>query len=133
MTHCTSTIVAFRFVWSAGNATLTTVLSMKAMLEARMVAARTQRPRDFEQGAVSGPDRITFSSQGSRRTAHIFPIQPSQADHVTVELAIVKAAPNRHTTFRPLRTERSSAKSSCLGSIEIHAWRKSDRVRRRPQ
>ena len=36
--------VACRLVCSAGRATLTTVLSMKAMLEPRIVAARIQRP-----------------------------------------------------------------------------------------
>src|SRR5260370_37586320 len=45
---------------------------MKAMLEARMVAASTQRPLDFDHGAVAARDRITFSSQGSRNSAHIF-------------------------------------------------------------
>jgi hypothetical protein len=57
--------VALRFVCRAGNATFTTVLSIKAMLEARMVAARIQRPLVFEHGALCGADRITFSSQGS--------------------------------------------------------------------
>src|SRR2546430_5205545 len=69
MTHCTSTIVAFRFVCSAGNATFTTVSSMNAMLEARVVAASTQGPEDFEQGAVAASDRIMLSSQGSRMNA----------------------------------------------------------------
>src|SRR5438270_3205189 len=67
-----STAVALRFVCNAGSATLTTVPSMNAMLEARIVAARTQRPLDFGQGADGGRDRITFSSQGSRKTPHIF-------------------------------------------------------------
>src|SRR5207247_530426 len=71
MTHCTSTAVALRFVCSAGSATFTTVPSMNAMLDARMVAARTQRPRDFSHGAVAAPERTTFSSQGSRKSAHI--------------------------------------------------------------
>src|SRR5438093_8343983 len=66
-----STAVALRFVWSAGNATLTTVPSMKAMLEARIVAASTQRPRDFEHGAAAGRERTTFSSHGSRTNAHM--------------------------------------------------------------
>src|SRR4029077_14163678 len=66
MTHCTSTIVAFRFVCSAANATFTTVLSIKAILEARVVATSTQRPANFEQGALAGRERITLSSQGSR-------------------------------------------------------------------
>src|SRR5438874_1833220 len=38
---------------------------MNAMLDARMVAARIQGPRDLVHGAVCGADRITFSSQGS--------------------------------------------------------------------
>jgi hypothetical protein len=71
MTHCTSTIVAFRFVCSAGNATLTTVLSIKAILEARVVATSTQRPANFEQGALAGRERITLSSQGSRVNPNI--------------------------------------------------------------
>src|SRR6266481_9498885 len=65
MTHCTSTIVAFRFVCSAGNATLTTVLSIKAILEARVVATSTQRRSSFEQGALARRERITLSLQGS--------------------------------------------------------------------
>src|SRR5258707_13173020 len=72
MTHCTSTAVALRFVCSAGSATFTTVPSMNAMLDARMVAARTQRPRVFSQGAVPAPERTTFSSQGSRKSAYIY-------------------------------------------------------------
>jgi hypothetical protein len=52
---------------------------MKAMLEARIVAASTQRPRDFEHGAAAGRDRITFSSQGSRTTAHILVAYHRQA------------------------------------------------------
>src|SRR6266480_218446 len=65
MTHCTSTMLAFRFVCSAGNATFTTVLSIKAMLEARVVATSTQRPASFEQGALAKRERITLSLQGS--------------------------------------------------------------------
>ena len=72
MTHCTSMIVAFRFACSAGNATFTTVPSMNAMLEARIVATSTQRALDFGHGAVAGRDRITFSSQGSPKIANIF-------------------------------------------------------------
>ena len=71
MTHCTSTIVAFRFACSAGNATFTTVPSMNAMLEARVVAASTQRPARFEQGAAAGSERITLSSHGSRRIGNM--------------------------------------------------------------
>jgi len=42
------------------------------MLEASMVAARTQRLLAFEHGAAAGRERITFSSQGSWKVAHIF-------------------------------------------------------------
>jgi hypothetical protein len=45
---------------------------MNAMLEARMVAASTQRPLDFEHGDAGARDRIMFSSQGSRNTGHMF-------------------------------------------------------------
>src|SRR5262249_26225173 len=72
MTHCTSAAVALRLVCNAGNATFTTVPSMNAMLDARMVAARIQRPRVFEHGAAAGPDRIMFSSQASWRTTGMF-------------------------------------------------------------
>jgi hypothetical protein len=41
------------------------------MAEARMVAARIQRPLDFEHGAEAGRDRIMFASQDSRKRAHI--------------------------------------------------------------
>jgi hypothetical protein len=41
------------------------------MLDARIVAASTQRPEDFGQGAVAGCDRIMLSSQGSRMNADI--------------------------------------------------------------
>jgi hypothetical protein len=44
---------------------------MNAIAEARIVAARIQRPLDFEHGAIAGRDRIRFSSQGSRKTPHI--------------------------------------------------------------
>src|SRR5689334_17083510 len=42
--------VALRFVCRKGSATLTTVPSMKAMLEARIVAASTQRPISVIRG-----------------------------------------------------------------------------------
>src|SRR5438477_2971250 len=71
MTHCTSTMVAFRFACSAGNATFTTVLSINAMLEARVVATSTQRPARFEQGAAVGAERITLWSHGSRMNPSI--------------------------------------------------------------
>jgi hypothetical protein len=65
MTHCASTIVAFKFVCIAGSATFTTVLSINAILEARVVATSTQRPARFEQGALARRERIRLSSQGS--------------------------------------------------------------------
>src|SRR5581483_4531583 len=52
------------FDCNAGKATLTTVPSMNAMLEPRIVAASTHG-RDFStQGAAKAPARITASSHG---------------------------------------------------------------------
>src|SRR6267378_1322589 len=48
----------------AGNATLTTVPSMKAMLVPRMAAARTHGPDSGSQGASSAPKRTAASSHG---------------------------------------------------------------------
>ena len=45
---------------------MTTVLSMKAMLEPRIVAARTQGAEDFEQGAAPSPEAMADWSQGKR-------------------------------------------------------------------
>src|SRR6266480_5142797 len=63
-THCTPTTVAWSFDWIDGRAIFTTVLSMKAMLEPRMVAARIQLPAWVSQGASALADRITASSHG---------------------------------------------------------------------
>src|SRR5437660_6551392 len=48
----------------AGNATLTTVLSMKAMLVPRMAAARIHGPDCGRQGESAGAERMAASSQG---------------------------------------------------------------------
>src|SRR5438477_10161418 len=64
MTHCTSTTLACRALWSLGAATLTMVPSMKAMLEPRMVAARIQGPASGLQGWLGVPERMVSSSQG---------------------------------------------------------------------
>ena len=64
MIHCTSTTLAPNVVCNAGSATLTTVLSMKAMPEARMVAASTQRPTASVQGAAAARESMAASSQG---------------------------------------------------------------------
>src|ERR1700682_6066754 len=66
MTHWTPTTVALKSRCSAGKATFTTVPSMKARLEPRIVAASTHLPDDFGHGLVESPDRITPSSHGSR-------------------------------------------------------------------
>src|SRR5215469_2128316 len=63
-THCTSMTVALNVAWSAGNATFTTVLSMKAMLVPRIAAARIQGPDWGAHGVLSAPDRMAASSQG---------------------------------------------------------------------
>jgi hypothetical protein len=64
---------------------------MNAMLEARMVAARIQRLLGFEQGAVAGRDQITFSSQGSRKIAHMF-----LAYQKTEEVEKLRSEPDWH-------------------------------------
>src|SRR5215204_1003659 len=51
--------------WRTGNATPTTVPSMKVMLDPRMVAASTQGAAAFEQGAAAVSARITASSHGA--------------------------------------------------------------------
>src|SRR5258708_33177069 len=48
---------------SAGSATLTTVPSMKAMLDPRIVAANTHAPA-LAEGSPGEPARIAASSQG---------------------------------------------------------------------
>src|SRR5271165_2009205 len=64
MTHCTSTTLAPKLVCSAGKATFTTVLSMKAMLDARIVVVSTQAPAAPLHGEVALWESITASSQG---------------------------------------------------------------------
>jgi hypothetical protein len=48
----------------AGRATLTTVLSINALLEARIVTTRIQGPASVLHGAPALPDRIAASSHG---------------------------------------------------------------------
>jgi len=52
-THCTAVTFALSSRWSTGSATLTTVLSMKTMLEPRIVAARTHGSELGAQGAAA--------------------------------------------------------------------------------
>src|SRR3989440_5441258 len=66
MTHWTPMTVAPKSRWSAGSATFTTVPSIKARLEPRIVAASTHLPDDSGHGLGESPDRITPSSHGSR-------------------------------------------------------------------
>src|SRR6267378_3763818 len=70
-THCTPTTVAWRFDWSAGRATFTTVLSIKAMLEPRMVAARIQLPAWIAHGPSALADRMKASSHGGFMKAYL--------------------------------------------------------------
>src|SRR5215472_6660687 len=62
--HCTSTTLAWNVACNVGTATLTTVLSMNAMLEPRIVAARIQGPVVAVRGAHTRPNAITPSSHG---------------------------------------------------------------------
>src|SRR5258708_34967580 len=63
MTHCISTTLAWKALWNFGAATLTTVLSMKAMLEPRIVAARIHGPEFLAQGVAGRTGRMEISSQ----------------------------------------------------------------------
>src|SRR5262249_44524416 len=55
---------AWKDACNAGRATFTTVLSINAMLEPTIVAARIQGPTASMQGARAGISPITASSQG---------------------------------------------------------------------
>ena len=57
--------MALRSFWREGKATLTTVPSINAKLEPRIVAVRIHLPDDFGHGEGTRPDRITPSSYGS--------------------------------------------------------------------
>src|SRR5690349_4288116 len=56
---------AWKVLWSMGIATLTTVESMNAILDPRIVAARIQGCAASQQGAAVRPERIAASSQGA--------------------------------------------------------------------
>src|SRR5918911_4139436 len=66
----------------AGNATGRGVLSIKAMLEPRIVAARTQGAAFGAQGDFAFLERITPSSHGSLTTPAIGLIPLSSCSHV---------------------------------------------------
>src|ERR1700704_4934409 len=70
MTHCASAKRAPNSFCSAGSATLTTVPSMNAMLEARMVAASTQGAAAGEHGTAPGIFTTTTSFNSNTRVAH---------------------------------------------------------------
>src|SRR4249920_1912689 len=70
MIHCAAETDAFRFDCRTGRATLTTVMSMNAMLEPRIVAASTQRPLE-EVG--------TKPDYGTGDPGPVIPRTPSEA------------------------------------------------------
>src|ERR1700722_5357395 len=72
--------VPCRLVSRAGKATLTTVLSMKAMLEPRIVAARIHRPAPAVHGAEAFADPITASSPGGFITSEYRLIYPRDSE-----------------------------------------------------
>src|SRR5216684_448821 len=63
-THCISTTVAWKVAWIAGRATFTTVLSMKAMLEPRIVATSIHVLALAAHGTPASVVRFTTSSHG---------------------------------------------------------------------
>src|SRR5437773_12444611 len=78
---------------------------MNAILVARMVAARIQGPRDFAHGAVCGADRITFSSQGSWTSAHIFAksIFEKRVVRIAIQPALARLRRSNDRMFRGVR------------------------------
>jgi hypothetical protein len=58
--------VALKLDCKAGNATLTTVPSINAMLDPRIAAARIHGPEPLAQGTIAALERMTASSQGDR-------------------------------------------------------------------
>jgi hypothetical protein len=69
-THWTCTTVAPSRSWSTGRTTVTTVLSTKARLDPRTVAARIHPPR-AAPGAAHGPDAATTPPSHGPATAAI--------------------------------------------------------------
>src|SRR5712671_6777204 len=63
-THCISKTVTWKVAWIAGRATFTTVLSMKAMLEPRIVATSIQVLALAAHGTPASVVRFTTSSHG---------------------------------------------------------------------
>jgi hypothetical protein len=60
---------------------------MNAMLEARVVAASTQRPEAFEHGAAAGRERIMLASQGSWINAGMM-VACHRPDHLLICTAL---------------------------------------------
>ena len=93
-THCTSSSVAFIRDCRAGNAMLTTVPSMKAMLDPRMVAARIHGPDSREHGVAARPDLICASAHGFLRVAAM-----------SLEVGYVSQAPRKVDVLYPCRID----------------------------
>src|ERR1700757_3734087 len=98
-------MVACRVDCRAGRATLTTVLSMNAMLEPRMVAASTHGLAFSAHGLLEAPDWITASSHGCRIIL-AFP------DHAANPPSISKEAPVIYPASGPARYAVMAATSS---------------------
>src|SRR6202171_6563238 len=69
-THCMSMTVPPRLFCSAGKATFTTVLSMNAMLDPSIAAARIHGPELLVHGMAACPDSITAWSHGGFIKSH---------------------------------------------------------------
>src|ERR1700761_9084915 len=66
MSHCASALLASRLRWIAGSATLTTVPSMKAMLEPSTALTSVQRPAlaSGEGVAAAGMRALSAAREG---------------------------------------------------------------------
>src|ERR1700691_2104486 len=91
-THCTPTTLASRLVCNAGRATLTTVPSMKAMLEPKIVAARIHRPVLAAHRTVAFADRTAPSSHGGfmRLGRHSTGVKPDYGQSFGVSAIVLE-------------------------------------------
>src|SRR5947209_15811584 len=116
-----SATVAPRAFCNAGKATLTTVPSMKAMLEPKIVAARIHRPTALLQGAATSFERMNASSQGGLA---ILTIQRSRLEIVRVVTTLIAylTSPMKSKKFssRPMKLRISAQDVHGVSVREYH-------------
>src|SRR6201996_3232778 len=75
MSHCASAPLAFMLRWIAGSATLTTVPSMKAMLEPSTALTSVQRPASASGEGVAAAGMRAFSAAREGRVSVRLPAE----------------------------------------------------------